>query len=102
MLSVPESELEEFGAVSSEVAKSMAEGALEVFEADFAVAITGIAGPDGGTEEKPVGTVEFHAVSKDGRRRELTFVLPGRRHDIQERSATVAMHLLRSLIADPD
>lgn len=102
VLSVPESELEEFGAVSSEVAKSMAEGALKVFEADFAVAITGIAGPDGGTEEKPVGTVEFHAVSSDGRRRELTFVLPGRRSDIQERSATVALHLLRSLIADPD
>jgi nicotinamide-nucleotide amidase len=102
VLSVPESELDEFGAVSAEVAKSMAEGALEVFEADFAVAITGIAGPDGGTEDKPVGTVEFHAVSRDGRRRELKFVLPGRRQDVQERSATVALHLLRSLIADPD
>jgi nicotinamide-nucleotide amidase len=85
VLSVPEAQLEEFGAVSPEVAKSMAEGALKVFEADF-----------------PVGTVEFHAVSSDGRRRELTFVLPGRRSDIQERSATVALHLLRSLIADPD
>jgi nicotinamide-nucleotide amidase len=102
ILSVPEAELEEFGAVSSEVAKSMAEGALEVFDADFAVAITGIAGPDGGTEEKPVGTVEFHAASRDGRHRELTFVLPGRRSDIQERSATVALHLLRSLVADPE
>lgn len=102
VLSVPEAELDEFGAVSPQVAKSMAEGALEVFDADFAVAITGIAGPDGGTEEKPVGTVEFYAASRDGRHRELTFVLPGRRSDIQERSATVALHLLRSLIADPD
>jgi nicotinamide-nucleotide amidase len=102
ILSVPEDELEEFGAVSPQVAKSMAEGALSVFDADFAVAITGIAGPDGGSEEKPVGTVDFHAASRDGRHRELTFVLPGRRSDIQERSATVALHLLRSLLADPD
>lgn len=102
ILSVPESELEEFGAVSAEVAKSMAEGALEIFEADFAVSITGIAGPSGGTEEKPVGTVEFHAISKDGRRRQLGLVLPGRRQDVQERAATVALHLLRSLITDPD
>lgn len=102
ILSVPEAELEEFGAVSAEVAKSMAEGALEIFDADFAVSITGIAGPSGGTEEKPVGTVEFHAVAKDGRRRQLGLVLPGRRHDVQERAATVALHLLRSLIADPE
>ncbi|MGK2879191.1 MAG: competence/damage-inducible protein A [Solirubrobacterales bacterium] len=102
VLSVPQAELDEFGAVSPEVAKSMAEGALKAFDADFAVAITGIAGPDGGTPEKPVGTVEFHAASADGRRRELSFVLPGRRADVQERSATVALHLLRSLIADPD
>lgn len=102
VLSVPESELEEFGAVSAEVAKSMSEGALEVFDADFAVSITGIAGPGGGTEEKPVGTVEFHAVARDGRHRKLGLVLPGRRHDVQERAATVALHLLRSLIADPD
>lgn len=101
VLSVPETELEEFGAVSPQVAKSMAEGALGVFEADFAVSITGIAGPSGGTEEKPVGTVGFHAVSSDGRSRELSLVLPGRRQDVQERAATVALHVLRSLIADP-
>ncbi|MBJ7458011.1 MAG: competence/damage-inducible protein A [Thermoleophilaceae bacterium] len=102
VLSVPQAELDDFGAVSPEVAKSMAEGALDAFEADFAVSITGIAGPDGGTKEKPVGTVEFHAVARDGRRRQLGIVLPGRRHDVQERAATVALHLLRSLIADPD
>jgi nicotinamide-nucleotide amidase len=100
VLSVPQSELDEYGAVSPEVAKSMAEGALESFEADFAVAITGIAGPDGGSEEKPVGTVEIHAVSRDGRHRNLGIVLPGRRRDVQERSATVALHILRSLLVD--
>jgi nicotinamide-nucleotide amidase len=101
ILSVPESELEDFGAVSAEVAKSMAEGALEAFDADFAVAITGIAGPDGGTDEKPVGTVEMHAVSRDGRHRNLGIVLPGRRRDVQERAATVSLHILRQLLVDP-
>lgn len=88
------------GAVSEEVAKEMAEGALEQFEADFAVSITGIAGPDGGSDEKPVGTVCFHASSRDGRERALRIVLPGRRRDVQERAATVALHIVRSLIAD--
>lgn len=101
ILSVPQSELDQFGAVSPEVAKAMADGALTSFGADFAVAITGIAGPDGGSEEKPVGTVDFHAVSGDGRRRNLHIVLPGRRRDIQERAATVALHLVRQLLVDP-
>lgn len=101
ILSVPQAELDEFGAVSEEVARSMAQGALSAFGADFAVAITGIAGPDGGTEEKPVGTVNFHAASSDGRSRNLGIVLPGRRRDVQERSATVALHLVRQLLVDP-
>lgn len=90
----------EKGAVSEEVAKEMAEGALGQFEADFAVSVTGIAGPDGGSEDKPVGTVCFHAASADGRERALRIVLPGRRRDVQERAATVALHIVRSLIAD--
>ena len=101
VLGVPEAQLEEFGAVSAEVAESMALGALEVFDADFSVSITGIAGPDGGGDEKPVGTVFFHAASRDGRKRNLGIVLPGRRRDIQERSATVALHLVRQLLVDP-
>jgi nicotinamide-nucleotide amidase len=102
ILSVDSELLSTVGAVSSEVAKSMADGALDIFDADFALSITGVAGPDGGTEEKPVGTVFFHASSSDGRERSLEFKLPGRRKDVQERSATVALHILRSLIADPD
>lgn len=100
LLAVPADELEQFGAVSEQVAKSMADGALAAFDSDFAVAITGIAGPDGGSREKPVGTVDFHAVSRDGRRRNLQIVLPGRRRDIQERAATVALHLVRQLLVD--
>ena len=89
---------DEYGAVSPEVAKAMAEGALERFGADVALSITGIAGPGGGTEEKPVGFVCFHALTADGESSELCPVIPGGRSDIRERSALVAMHLLRRLL----
>jgi nicotinamide-nucleotide amidase len=101
VLSVPEAELEDFGAVSPEVARSMCEGALAAFDSDFSVSITGIAGPAGGAPDKPVGTVEFHACSRDGRSRSLGIVLPGQRRDVQERAATVALHLVRQLLVDP-
>jgi nicotinamide-nucleotide amidase len=86
------------GAVSPEVAEAMAIGALERFEADVAVSITGIAGPDGGTEEKPVGYVCFNARLADGTAIARDPVIPGGREDIRERSALVGMHLLRILL----
>jgi competence/damage-inducible protein CinA-like protein len=86
------------GAVSLEVAERMALGALERFDADVAVSITGIAGPDGGTEEKPVGYVCFHARLADGTFLARDPVIPGGRADIRERSALVGMHLLRLLL----
>ncbi|MGH2906356.1 MAG: competence/damage-inducible protein A [Solirubrobacterales bacterium] len=98
ILGVDAALIEQHGAVSPEVAQAMAQGALDRFEADFAVAVTGIAGPDGGTEEKPVGSVCFHAVGPEGRSQALQFVLPGRRADIQDRAATVALHVLRGLL----
>ena len=76
----------------------MALGALARFDADVAVAITGIAGPDGGTEEKPVGYVCFHARLADGTFLARDPVIPGGRTDIRERSALVGMHLLRLLL----
>ena len=60
--------LERHGAVSRETAEAMAQGALAVSKADLAVAVTGIAGPGGGSAEKPVGLVHFAAASRDGRR----------------------------------
>ena len=92
--------IEEHGAVSEPVAEAMAEGALKRFEADTAVAITGIAGPDGGTEEKPVGTVCWSVRLADGRAITRTVRLPGDRADIRDRSTTVAMHLLRRLLSE--
>jgi nicotinamide-nucleotide amidase len=86
------------GAVSPEVAEAMAIGALDRFGADVAVAITGIAGPDGGTEEKPVGYVCFNARLADGTAIARDPVIPGGREDIRERSALVGMHLLRILL----
>jgi nicotinamide-nucleotide amidase len=86
------------GAVSPEVAEAMALGALERFGADVAVSITGIAGPDGGSEEKPVGYVCFNARLADGTAIARDPVIPGGRADIRERSALVGMHLLRILL----
>ena len=90
------------GAVSAEVAEAMSRGALERFGADVAVSITGIAGPDGGSEEKPVGYVCFDARLIDGTNIARDPIIPGGREDIRERSALVAMHLLRTLLGGQD
>ena len=82
------------GAVSNEVAEALASGAVERFGADVGIGITGIAGPGGGTEEKPVGTVCFSVCLRDGGRLTRRLLLPGSRSDIRDRSTTVAMHLL--------
>jgi nicotinamide-nucleotide amidase len=92
--------IEAKGAVSAEVAEAMALGALERFDADVAVSITGIAGPDGGSEQKPVGYVCFNARLADGTAIARDPVIPGARADIRERSALVGMHLLRILLGD--
>jgi nicotinamide-nucleotide amidase len=90
--------IERLGAVSAEVGEALAEGACERFDADFGIGITGIAGPDGGTEEKPVGTVCFSVVERGGQRITRSTRLPGGRADVRDRSTTVAMHLLRRLL----
>ena len=95
LLDVDPALIETHGAVSEPVAEAMAEGALRRFGADTSVAITGIAGPDGGTKDKPVGTVCFCVMLADGPRLTRTLLLPGNRSDIRERSTTVGMHLLR-------
>jgi nicotinamide-nucleotide amidase len=101
LLGVDPALIELHGAVSEPVADAMAEGALRRFEADTAVAITGIAGPDGGSEEKPVGTVCWSVKLSDGRGITRTVRLPGDRADVRDRSTTVAMHLLRRVLSEP-
>jgi nicotinamide-nucleotide amidase len=97
-LGVPAEILERNGAVSSETAAAMAQGARERLGTDVAVAVTGIAGPDGGSDEKPVGLVYLHAVGPNGARG-VEFVFPGDRESIRRRAAVTALHLLRRLLA---
>jgi nicotinamide-nucleotide amidase len=100
LLGVDPALIETKGAVSPEVAEAMAIGALERLDADVAVSITGIAGPEGGSEEKPVGYVCFNARLADGTTIARDPVIPGGRTDIRERSALVGLHLLRTLLSE--
>jgi nicotinamide-nucleotide amidase len=97
-LGVPVDVLERHGAVSGETAAAMAQGARERLGADVAVAVTGIAGPDGGSAEKPVGLVYLHSEGPDGAR-SVDFVFPGDRESIRRRAAVTALHLVRRLLA---
>jgi nicotinamide-nucleotide amidase len=102
MLGVPKELIAEHGAVSPEVADAMAEGALERFDAHVAVSTTGVAGPGGGTEEKPVGTVCICAKIAGGNSLSRDLVLPGDRAEIRDRTSTLALHLLRYLLRDEE
>jgi nicotinamide-nucleotide amidase len=97
-LGVPAALLEEHGAVSAEVAEAMARGAREQLGADVAVSVTGVAGPGGGTEEKPIGLVFVHAETPWGGRG-VSFSYPGDRDSIRRRSVVAALHLVRRLLA---
>lgn len=99
-LGVPAETLEEHGAVSAETASAMAMGARERFGVEVAVAVTGIAGPDGGTVEKPVGLVYLHAEAPAGDA-SLRVVLPGDREAVRARATALALHMLRRLLEQP-
>jgi nicotinamide-nucleotide amidase len=96
-LGVPEDLLAAHGAVSAETAAAMAAGAREALGADVAVSVTGVAGPGGGTDEKPVGLVFLHVAGPGGElARRLDF--PGDRETIRLRAAVAALHLVRRLV----
>lgn len=98
---VPPELIDAHGAVSEEVARALADGARERLGADVGIGVTGIAGPGGGTDEKPVGLVWF-AVSGPGDARSARSVqLPGGRPDVRDRSTTIGMHLLRRALLGP-
>jgi nicotinamide-nucleotide amidase len=96
-LDVPAALIERHGAVSAEVAEAMARGARERLGVDVAVSVTGIAGPGGGTEEKPVGLVYFHAETPEASRGG-SFSFPGDRDSIRRRAVVASLHLLRRLL----
>lgn len=102
MLGVPETTLDRHGAVSEATARAMAQGVLAHSRADWAVAITGIAGPSGGSPEKPVGTVCFAWAAKDGGCEAQTCHLAGDRGAVREQSVRHALSgLLQRLAASP-
>jgi nicotinamide-nucleotide amidase len=95
---VPAVLIDRHGAVSPEVAAALADGARSTFGAEVGIGITGIAGPGGGTPEKPVGTVCV-SVADGAQRVDRTLRLPGDRATVRERTTTVTMHLLRRLLS---
>ena len=102
ILGVPAELIFDHGAVSPEVAEAMADGAIARFGADLGVGVTGIAGPDGGTERKPVGYVCICAKVPDGPLIARDPVIPGDRVEIKDRSCTLALHLIRRLLRGED
>ncbi|MFQ1004235.1 competence/damage-inducible protein A [Modestobacter sp. SSW1-42] len=97
LLDVPAELIAAHGAVGPEVARAMAEGARHRFGADVGIGVTGIAGPGGGTPDKPVGTVHLAVVTPDDVRTR-SVVLRGGRDAVRERTTTLAVHLLRELL----
>jgi len=100
LLGVDPSLIATHGAVSAEVAAAMATGALARFGADTSVAITGVAGPGGGSEDKPVGTVWFGIGLAGAEPQTRCIRIPGERADVRDRSTTVALHLLRRALIE--
>ena len=99
MLGVPMELIEAHGAVSAEVASAMAQGAICNSRADLAVSVTGIAGPTGGTEEKPVGLVWFGLANANGVIRVERRVFPqGSRDFVRTKATETALHMLRSAL----
>jgi nicotinamide-nucleotide amidase len=96
-LNVPAEVLERHGAVSAETAAAMASGARSALGADVGVSVTGVAGPGGGTPQKPVGLVFIHAESPDASHG-VELHLPGSRDAVRRRAAASALHLLRRLL----
>jgi nicotinamide-nucleotide amidase len=96
---VAHEQIEAHGAVSEEVASALAQGARVRFGADVGVGLTGIAGPGGGSEGKPVGLVWLSVEGPEGDRLTRSVRLPGGRDDVRERAALVAMHMVRRLLS---
>jgi nicotinamide-nucleotide amidase len=91
--------IERHGAVSAEVAQALADGARSLLGADVGVGVTGIAGPGGGTEEKPVGLVWLSVVAPGEARMTRSVNLPGSRADVRDRATTIAMHMIRRTLS---
>jgi PncC family amidohydrolase len=94
VLGVDHETLMTVGAVSGEVAQQMAQGALRLYTVDIAVSVTGVAGPGGGTHDKPVGTVHIHLSAADGLERGERYVWPSDRSGNKLLSAQAALQMI--------
>ena len=101
LLGVPTDAINDLGAVSDVVASAMAEGALAQANANIAVSITGIAGPDGGTKEKPVGLVYMALAQTDEDAQVKRYVFAGTRTDIRRAAVGAALELILTCLKDP-
>lgn len=100
MVGVSFATLKAHGAVSAQTAIEMAVGGLSQTEADLAISITGIAGPDGGSKEKPVGTVWICAANREGKKDCRRFIFSGGRDEVRARSAAVSMRMAIQALED--
>ena len=92
---VPAELIAHHGAVSAQVAEALADGARSQLRADVGVGVTGVAGPGGGSEQKPVGLVWLSVATDEREHLTRSVHLPGGRADVRDRATTVAMHLIR-------
>jgi nicotinamide-nucleotide amidase len=97
---VPRELIATHGAVSAEVARALADGARECLGADVGVGVTGVAGPGGGSEEKPVGLVWLSVTLAGSEPLTRSVNLPGGRADVRDRATTIALHLVRRALID--
>lgn len=102
LIDVPADLIERVGAVSEEVARAMAEGALVRSSADMAVAVTGVAGPGGGTATKPVGLVHIACAVRDGISRHAACHFDGDREAVRRQTVAMALTMLDALVPRPD
>jgi nicotinamide-nucleotide amidase len=102
MLGLDPTEIAREGAVSEATARAMAEGAIARSAADFAVGITGIAGPSGGSREKPVGLVHFATAVRGGKTKCERVVFEGSREEVREAAAKHALEMLLARLDTPD
>jgi len=98
VLGVPTELIEEFGAVSDRVAEEMALGALDFSRADIALSVTGIAGPGGGTPEKPIGLVYFGLATREGLLMHYKCQFGGDRHEVRQQSIHEGLRLLLTMV----
>lgn len=98
LLGVRHKTLEKYGAVSEQTAAEMAAGAVRALGADFSVAVTGIAGPDGGSEEKPVGLVYIACADKNGNVKVTKNLFSGDRKAVRDQTTKTALQMLADFV----